>query len=215
MAGTVPDGPEASRKGEEEEVTCLERRILFERGEKKQTVINGDTPKLESCHWVSVSLYDVAPEEPRVHDVWSCPRYLFRMPSLIFVFFFSGLLMRQGAFGSGWKLPCGGEHILPPQAPAISPNGLPGMQMWNTPDPPDPPDQRCNALFPEFILPWLGVLGFWGFFFFSFFTLTLPEKPVKITSMNEHDHHHLFPASQAGPIPLHKHYLVYASCQRQ
>lgn len=53
------------------------------------------------------------------------------------------------------------------------------------------------------------------FFFFSFFALTLPEEPVKITSMNERDHHHLFPASQAGPIPLHNHYLVYASCQRQ
>lgn len=116
MAATVPDGPEASRWGG---VTCFKRAFCFE-GRGKQAVINGYTPKLESCRCVSVSLYDAAPEEPRglgrarESTTYGAARVVSDAFVNSFVFFFSGLLMRQGAFGSGWKLPCGGEHILPP-----------------------------------------------------------------------------------------------------
>ncbi len=54
-----------------------------------------------------------------------------------------------------------------------------------------------------------------NFFALSGFSLFFLEKPVIITSMNEHDHHHLFPVFEAAPIPLHNHYLVYEFCQWQ
>lgn len=65
------------------------------------------------------------------------------------------------------------------------------------------------SVFPKLIISLL-----WGDFAPPLFFSPL-KMAVIITSMNEHDHHHLFPVFEGAPVPLHNHYLVYDFCQWQ